>query len=195
MGLPWKKRHRVNLKYNYFPGRGPQRLAHLYADEYVPFGYASAGEFANYTKFSIVRHPYDRAISGYNFRHHPNIRFSVYLGQLLRRRSLKRQTFLQFMNQDCENEYLDITRFLIPQTRYLTGPKGELLVDYFLKFETLPQEIPGFFERVFGEARALPHQNKTPGTPLMSTDQLTTEHKDFLFAKYRSDFDYFGYEP
>ncbi len=49
------------------PKKGPPRLAHLNATDYVKFGYLSPMEFQNYFKFAFVRNPFERAVSFYKF--------------------------------------------------------------------------------------------------------------------------------
>src|SRR5262245_2591511 len=56
--LTWKKRAPLLLRPNDNPAKGPPRLAHLRAEEYVQFGYLPPEKFASYFKFSFVRNPW-----------------------------------------------------------------------------------------------------------------------------------------
>jgi hypothetical protein len=48
--------------------QGPQRLSHLFANEYVKFGYINASRFNDYFKFTVIRDPIDRILSELNYR-------------------------------------------------------------------------------------------------------------------------------
>jgi site-specific recombinase len=48
LGLCWQDRYRLLLRINQDPKRGPRRLAHLTASEYVSLGYLTASEFDSY---------------------------------------------------------------------------------------------------------------------------------------------------
>ena len=198
LGLTWKDRHQLHMKYNWNPGRGPQRLAHLYADEYRQLGYVTEEEFAGYTRFSIVRHPYDRAVSEFRFRcSHPGFpmgyvrRFAPWP----RGRGKGRLDFSRFLGSTGGSEYFDKTRHLVPQTRFLTDSAGELLVDPVLRFETLADDISPVFQKIFGGDRKLPEVNRTSAEAGFTKNDLTREHKDLIFEMYRDDFERFGYLP
>ena len=55
LGLSWKQRAPLLLRRNDDGSRGPQRLAHLYAWEYVKYGYCTRQVFEACSTFSIVR--------------------------------------------------------------------------------------------------------------------------------------------
>jgi hypothetical protein len=68
LGLDWLNRHGLLLRHKERHESGPERLAHLYANEYVKFGYINERDFSRFFKFSIMRDPIDRIISELNFR-------------------------------------------------------------------------------------------------------------------------------
>lgn len=61
--LTWEGRSPLLLKPNNDPAIGPERLAHLYANEYVKFNHISQADFDEFYKFSFVRNPFDRLVS------------------------------------------------------------------------------------------------------------------------------------
>ena len=67
LGLTWETRAPLLLRPNDNPRIGPPRLAHLRAKEYTKFHYISEELYETYYKFSIVRHPVERAISTFNY--------------------------------------------------------------------------------------------------------------------------------
>ncbi|MBK8973380.1 MAG: hypothetical protein IPM37_19215 [Hahellaceae bacterium] len=53
LGLTWETRAPLLLRPNDDPSKGPERLAHLYAEEYVRFGYLSQAQFDEYYEIFI----------------------------------------------------------------------------------------------------------------------------------------------
>jgi hypothetical protein len=180
LGLTWRERAALLLRHNDDPARGPEKLAHLYAREYVALGHIEADMFARYFKFAVVRHPFDRVLSEYRYRA---------AAQAKRGRTLDLDSFLADVPRD---DYSDLTRHLVPQVRYLDGPDGRCLVDRVLRFETLAQDIAPVFERVFGQSRILPHRNRSTRRTAVA---LNGAQKAMLADRYQADFEAFGYAP
>jgi hypothetical protein len=68
LGLTWEFRAPLLLRPKSREELGPERLAHLFANEYVKFGYIEASKFNDYFKFAIIRDPIDRILSELNYR-------------------------------------------------------------------------------------------------------------------------------
>ncbi|MBK0328211.1 sulfotransferase family 2 domain-containing protein [Rhodobacteraceae bacterium F11138] len=187
LGLTWQDRGALCLGHNDDRSRGPEKLAHLYASEYVALGHIDAKRFARYYKFAVVRHPYTRALSEYRYR----------AGALARRGQGRGQghelpDLTRFLNADISDDYSDLSRHLVPQLRYVQDAQGRVLVDRVLRFEDLSRQIAPVLLRIFGGARALPHRNKSPRLPQVA---LTPDQKKRIFHRYRADFEAFGYAP
>ncbi len=179
LGLAWRDRAALLLRQNNDRGAGPQKLAHLYADEYVKLGHITAGDFDRYLKFAIVRHPFERVLSEFRYRA---------AAAAKRGRSLRLEEMLKL---DSADDYSDAARHLVPQVRYVMDDRGRCLVDRILRFERLAQEIAPVFRRVFGEVRHLPHRNRARAEP---DARITAGQADALYERYREDFEAFGYE-
>jgi hypothetical protein len=180
LGLGWNDRAALLLRHNDDPARGPEKLAHLFAGEYVSRGHIDREAFDRYLKFAVVRHPFDRILSEYRYRA---------AAQARRGGKLELETFLA---QEEPGEFSDLARHRLPQVRFLMDRDGRCLVDHVLRFETLAQDIVPIFERVFGQLRSLPHRNRSGGNRNIA---LTASQKDRLADRYRADFEAFGYAP
>jgi Sulfotransferase family len=170
-GLTWKTRSALLLRQNDDPKAGPRQLAHLYAREYVACGHVPADVFNACFKFTIVRNPYDRAVSRFRFRIPRRI-----------------QNFPDFVTHLEANRN---ARNAAPQARFVLDESGRLMVDKVLRLETLKQDLQAVTRQIFGEAVEPPHVNKSkkPIPPEASDPELRRR----LYKIYEEDFDLFGY--
>lgn len=214
-GLTWETRAPLLLRRNDDPAAGPPRLAHLFAREYVALGHVTPRDFDAYHKFSVVRHPYDRAVSAYNYiadlpaavrRMHESSaaeRLRAALASLglepdALRRVCDRQAdraFEAFFEMQDTDLGPQLARFFASQSDYLTGQDGRLLVDQVLRFENLAAEAPPVLRRLLGAEAALPVRNLSTRPARISRDRLTAEQKEVLRVRYGKDFERFGYAP
>ena len=154
-GLTWQTRDALLLRPNNEPQKGPPRLAHLTANEYVNLGYMSSDEFAQYFKFSFVRNPWARLVSEYNYRRMHGV--EQY------QKEFKRFLFESFPNEnadDYENSQ-DFYRHVIPQWKFLYDENGKCLVDFIGKFESLQQDFDKICQQLVIPQTMLPHKNIT----------------------------------
>ena len=179
LGLTWDDREVLNLRYNADRAIGPQRLAHLYADEYVRCGHIKLDLWNSYYKFAVVRNPYDRILSEFRYR-----------------RFRKTGPLSWFLRKRYRDEHLDSTRHVVSQSRYLFDENGTCLVDEIIKFEDLKDRMPEVFERIFGAPRTLPRRNESTGGPRrMTRQQLGSWNRKLLKDRYAEDFTRLGYDP
>lgn len=171
------------LRENRDRAAGPRRLAHLYASEYVGCGHIGAAEFARYFKFSVVRHPFDRAISEYRYR-----------AAALMARGRMVPGFDAFLDAAHEDEHLDAARHMVPQVRYTHGPGGACLLDRVIRFERLAADIAPVLARLLGQNAALPHRNRSGAVAGVTRGGLTSAQRAKLRARYAVDFEAFGYD-
>ncbi len=179
LGLTWDDREVLNLRFNADRAIGPQRLAHLYADEYVRCGHIERDLWNSYFKFAVVRNPYDRILSEFRYR-----------------RFRKTGPLFWFLRKQHQDEYLDIARHVVPQSRYLFDDNGTCLVDEIIKFEELQDKMPEVFQRIFGGARTLPRRNEsTKGHRRITRQQLGAWNRKMIRDRYAEDFARLGYDP
>lgn len=181
LGLSWEDRGELLLQINPDPAQGPERLAHLYGAEYVGKGYISQADFDAYHKFAIVRHPVDRIVSEYLYRYQ-------------RTPFWRTPSFPRFLNTTFETDFSNMARHLVPQTRYVLGPDGEMLVDQIIRFEDLGTAIPALAQDIFGAPRPLPYRNKTSKGSQRGKARLKARMSARIYDMFREDFDTFGYQ-
>jgi hypothetical protein len=145
LDMSWAERSELLLKPNSDRTLGPERLAHLYAHEYIDMGYVSRQTFQELYKFTFVRNPFDRLVSEYKYR-----KLDV------------RHSFKDFvLNRLPSDEFLNDTRHIVPQSRYLFDENEALLVDFVGRFENLNQDFATICEALNFDDRVLPYVNKT----------------------------------
>lgn len=178
LGLDWNQRRGLLLRPNSDPAKGPVRLAHLYADEYVRLGHIGQAEFDSYYKFAVVRNPYERLLSEYRYR-------------------TFRQTgpFWWFLRRPWHSEFSDQVRHMVPQTRYLLNADGKCLVDRIVRFENIEAEMAEVFRDIFGEPRPLPRRNTSHRQERrMGREDLSVGDRARIRKMYQRDFAYLGYD-
>lgn len=179
LGLSWDQRSPLVLRHNDDPANGPSALAHLYAEEYVRLGHIDQAAFDGYTKFAVVRNPYDRLLSEYRYRSF-------------------RQTgpFWWFLRRPWRSDFSDRARHMVPQTRYLLDADGNCLVDRIVRFEDIEAGMAEVFRDVFGAPRPLPRRNTSHrAARRMSRADLSPRDRARIREMYARDFAYLGYDP
>lgn len=142
-GLTWETRAPLLLKKNDDPKRGPPRLAHLTAAEYLRLGHVTAADFGVFFKFAVVRDPWSRAVSMY--RHlAPNLLFRDFAQNWLPDIISSREASGDFW-------------FVRPQSDFVTEA-GQIIVDEIVRFESLAEEFPKLMKHT-GLRTPLPHVN------------------------------------
>lgn len=199
LGLDWETRDQLLLRRKRPDEKGPERLAHLLAKDYVGLGYISEQDFNRYFTFSFVRNPYKRAFSFYNFLGYSRIiSFRTFVDTVLPMK-LKQKDF-----------------FFLSQYDYLHDDHGNLLVDFLGRLETIKKDIAFVKQRIHLN-QELPHANKSKGEwkralglllrePYLRgklslghrgkpyEEVMTEPLKEKIYQLYQKDFTAFGYE-
>lgn len=176
LGLSWSERSALLMGTNAEPGCGPQRLAHLYAREYVEFGHVAASAFADAFRFAVVRNPFDRFASLY-----------VYRAKKWRASFEELAASLSPGMEDTS----EAGRMLAPQTNFVLGRDGAMLVDAVLRFENLEEDFRSVSQRLFGEAVRIPHRNRAKRS--RERPHIGQDAARYIFRHYEADFDLFRY--
>jgi hypothetical protein len=174
-GLDWNSRAGLLLRKKRADEKGPPRLAHLYAREYAGLEFVSGETFAACLKFTVVRNPYDRAVSAWRFR-------------MEGAKADRSETFRDFvMTLGKPDEH----RRNRAQFQYVLDTSDRVIVDRILRFETLARDFADLSGEIFGRAVALPHVNKSAIARPADADD--PEVKRAIHRLYERDFDLFGY--
>jgi hypothetical protein len=146
LGLTWDQRDQVLMLPNDDARVGPPRLAHLTADEYVRHGHLSAERFASYFTFSLVRNPWDRALSMYKYQQRHDPTSTQTLSDFVIRRLATRMWRHRYW-------------WVRPQTEYIYDDADRTLVDFVGRFERLDEAFATVSERVGLRTDRLPEVN------------------------------------
>ena len=125
-------------------------------------------------KFTIVRNPYHRCVSAYEYLIQEN------------RRVPKDTSFEQFVKGYVINTQKDINT-IYPQMWWFYV-HGKKTIDKIIRFETLENELQSYF-RIY---KPLPKHNVSNIKDYNSYYNNTT--KDLVYRFYRQDFKHFGYK-
>ncbi|MEM6888939.1 MAG: sulfotransferase family 2 domain-containing protein [Pseudomonadota bacterium] len=150
---------------------------------YIP-GHATAQQLRNwmgrelwnsYSSFAVVRNPYDRLISAYEFERQTPVHHRH-----------KRTNAMSF------EEYIRSRN--VAQTAMLTDKSGELMVDHLIHFENLHSELDTFFEQ-HDVAERLPRSGKLNSSEKKShLEYLTEDAVGYINSACVRDFDLLGYQ-
>lgn len=199
LDLDWDRREVLLLRRKQSHEKGPERLAHLLAKDYVRLGYISQAEFNEYFTFSFVRNPYKRVFSFYNFLGYSRIiSFRTFVGKVVPDK-LEQKDF-----------------FFLSQYDYLYNEEAILMVDFVGRLENINEDIETVKSNCGLKNVALPHANKSKGEwkralglllrePKLRLNislghkgkayesVMTEEIRNKIYDLYEKDFSAFGY--
>ena len=189
LGMTWEERAPLVLRHNPDPAKGPERLAHLLAREYVALGYIDQPTFDSYFKFAFVRNPWARLVSEYEYRRRERRPFAEFVAA-------------EFADID---GYSDHSRHIIPQSDYLYDADGQLMVDFVGRFETIARDFRQVSDRLDLGVEELPHKNvsgmsrlqklfrRKPKEKKPYQDYYDAGLRDRVGEFYQQDVERFGY--
>lgn len=142
-------------------------------------------------KFTIVRNPYDRLASAYNY---------LKQGGRKKKNDIEYQNFIvKFKNFEDfvlngfnTNEYLKIEH-LLPQVYWLKNTDGQIRMDYIGRFETLETDFKKIIKLLGknSEGYSLPFKNKSKNNQVQ---EFTPEMLQIVNGIYAEDFEMLGYD-
>ncbi len=134
-------------------------------------------------KFTIVRNPWDRAVSHYHYRVMTN---QTGLGE-------HPVPFLEWIERvyvDRDRRYYDQPRMFMPQVDWIADQDGSILVDLIGRFESLEQDFARICQRI-GHKATLPHLKGStrPSYPAAYTERGA----EIIGQAFARDIAAFGY--
>lgn len=164
----------VNKKKN---SAGRKNLAHLFAHEYLAYGFVTPQQFQEYFKFAVVRNPFDRLVSEYKFKF---ARHGVTFKDFL---------FKWFSPKD----WSDRQRHVEPMWKYIYDRTGtQPLVNRVLRYENYDEVAP-LLESILDHPVRMPMMNAAQDRRPWQ-EFYDNECRAFARKVYHRDFELFGYD-
>ena len=146
-------------------------------------------EFPSYFRFSIVRNPYDRFVSGWKYCDGTKDRPLLDVLKNLPRNDLD-ATPENDLNGSRVHDYVHVSR---PQHDILFYEDGVMGVDFVMRFENLQADFDTVCQIVGKPKMILPHITKTDRLPYRHYFDGEPEAKRLLEEHFKRDFELFGY--
>jgi len=137
----------------------------------------------SYTKFCVVRNPFDRMVSWYSMFKHKTGVFNDVMSAVNNNTNTFRD-FILLPNKDLFH------RFYVNQIDYISI-NNKIFVDEILMFENLNEDFNIFKQKINFKA-TLPHKNKS----IREKDYrkyYDDELIEIVYKRFKKDFDYFNY--
>ena len=148
--------------------------------------------------FTIVRNPFDRAVSDYNWA--TNTKYPCPAQKL--KEMFINKSFKYFLDNYYNLKYEDVKSFKGLnwfKNHHLTHCREQLdllnpvcEVDYIMRFETLQQDFNTVCDKIGIPRQHLPHANKSKHKHY--TEYYDDETRQIVAEKYAKDIEYFGYK-
>ena len=142
----------------------------------------------NYYKFSIIRNPWDRAVSDYKYWTRPCSPFLDFLKSttledyLLIRNGYEKINHLRDTTGRADHFYAQYS---------FIETDGESQMNYIIRFENLQQDFNIVCNEIGLPKQQLPHCKKTKRKHY--TEYYDNETREIVAEKYAKDIEYFGY--
>jgi hypothetical protein len=141
-------------------------------------------EYWNNTfKFSIVRNPWDRTVSWYEY-------FKGWVDNIAFREWLLGKDMSNHWNSDWHHPDQPNDPFL--QLNFMCDLDDNIIIDFIGKYENLNEDVEFAFNKINFPIRPLNHVNKTIRKPYQ--EYYDEETKQFIAEKCKKDIELFGYE-
>jgi hypothetical protein len=173
----------------YFKQRGVVTFGHLNVVRLVEDGLVTREFFEKAFKFTIVRNPFDRAVSLFEYLKR--------LGYLPKTTNF--EIFCAFLEQKAF-EKVELTNHdglsqLNSQVTWLLDASGKLMADKVYRFENLSEEWPAIWQRVVGRKNAPNLSALNQSERRASAEYYTDKTIRIVRQVYAKDFELLDYSP
>jgi hypothetical protein len=176
----WSKEHKLYL----------QHMSHRSMKKLVP-----CWQYNNYSKFTIIRNPWDRMVSAYYYLHTGHEKTFGCFENFVKHRYERWKLLVsknRWMVKD-RGSFGEGSHFQ-PQIEYTHNYNKQLEVDYILRFETLNSDWKKLCKILkFGDIE-LPHKNVSKKRKLPYQEEFSHDTRDMVNEIYQPDIDFFKYE-
>jgi len=176
-GLAWKERAQLLLMRNDDQSKGPKRLAHLRACDYVAFGHVCQQQFDRYFKFTFVRNPWDRLVSRYHFAKNGAKAGTSF------------KDFVQTIHSENTGKGEPSFR---RQVDFIFDQEARSLVNFIGRFENLSEDFARVCEALGLGRQQLPHVNAAPERRPYQ-EYYDAETKSLVDSMFQADIEQFAY--
>jgi sporulation protein YlmC with PRC-barrel domain len=155
--------------------------------------------FNNYTKFCVVRNPFDRMVSWYSMLKQgfgndrvvmPYKAVKTVGDEVIIEVNKNTNSFEDFIMLPRNHKSGLFERFYVNQLDYISE-NNNILVDRILRFENLSCDFNNLAKEI-GFAGKLPHVNKSKHREDYR-NYYTKNAKEAILQRFKQDFEYFGY--
>lgn len=147
-------------------------------------------DFNGYYKFAIVRNPWDRLFSAFNFLRKGGINKKD--SNWARRNLSHYKDFPEFVKKWVNQKSIKGFRHFIPQYKFISDFNGKLLTNYIGYYEHLNEEFD-FISNKLNIHSVLENYNSTFNSKKKYIDYYDEEMKDIVRKVYQRDIELFGY--
>jgi hypothetical protein len=155
--------------------------------------YASKEQWDSYFKFAIIRNPFDRIVSSYNWLCGSMMKPCNFRDRLLFKNFVFRKApFKEVLSQDFIGDPTNRYHHIKPSIEYLFE-NDNLLVDYVGRFENLEYEWK-FICKKIGTKNTLPHIHKRSRSNKHYREYYNDETRGYISEVYKKDLEIFGYK-
>jgi len=145
--------------------------------------------YNDYFKFSFVRNPWDRLVSGYHYMVNKKSKRPSEIEWINFFKGV--DSFDDFVTRWLNEDNIERHLLTLPQYHFVLNKFGVLGLDFVGRYETLQKDFPYICERL-GVVCELPHENKSPRKEFRN--YYTSQTRDIVARVYAKDIEMFGYD-